>query len=51
MAKPGAELPRSRQRSSAAVEAKPNVGRETYGAVPLPMKFMIRTMMKITMKM
>ena len=51
LAKPAAELPRSRQRSSAAVEAKPNVGRETYGAVPLPMKFIIRTMMKITMKM
>ena len=33
------------------VEAQPNVGRETYGAVPLPMKFIIRTMMKITMKM
>jgi hypothetical protein len=27
------------------------LGGETYGAVPLPMKFITRTMMKITMKM
>ena len=50
LAEPGAEL-RAAANDYRPRLAKPNVGRETYGAVPLPMKFMIRTMMKITMKM